>query len=84
MAAATVVKFDVTSNSKNSRKELEREAVDSFHELERAERAAGIPELGKRFGYKIINTWFSVCGTDCEMGTVLWIEGLAWKNAPAC
>lgn len=50
MAAATVVKFDVTSNSKNSRKDLEREAVDSFRELERAEKAAGIPELGKRFG----------------------------------
>lgn len=41
MAAATqLVKFDVTSNSKNSRKDLEREAVDSFCELERAERAA--------------------------------------------
>lgn len=52
MAAATaaVVKFDVTSNSRSSRKDLEREAVDSFRELERAERAAGIPELGKRFG----------------------------------
>jgi hypothetical protein len=51
MAAATgLVKFDVTSNFKSSRKDLEREAVDSFRELERAEKAAGIPELGKRFG----------------------------------
>jgi len=51
MAAATaVVKFDVTSNFKSSRKDMEREAVDSFRALERAEKAAGIPELGKRFG----------------------------------
>jgi len=50
MATATVVKFDVTSNCTNSRKDMEREAVDSFHALEKAEKAAGIPELGKRFG----------------------------------
>ena len=50
MAAATAVKFDVTSNSRGSRKDLEREAVYSFRELERAEKAAGIAELGKRFG----------------------------------
>jgi hypothetical protein len=41
MAAATAVKFDVTSNSRGSRKDLEREAVFSFRELERAEKAAG-------------------------------------------
>jgi len=51
MAAGTaVVKFDVTSNFKSSRKDMEREAVDPFRALERAERAAGITELGKRFG----------------------------------
>jgi hypothetical protein len=51
MAAATaVVKFDVTSNFKSSRKDMEREAVDSFRALERVAKAAGIPELGKRFG----------------------------------
>jgi len=53
MAAATAaaaVKFDVTSNFKSSRKDMEREAVESFRALERAEKSAGIPELGKRFG----------------------------------
>lgn len=51
MAAATqLVKFVVTSNSKNSRKDMEKKPVDSFRALERAEKAAAIPELGKRFG----------------------------------
>lgn len=50
MAAGTAVKFDVMSNSRGSRKDLEREAVDSFRELERAEEATGIAERGKRFG----------------------------------
>jgi hypothetical protein len=39
MAAATVGKFDVTSNFKSARKDIEREAVDSFWEPERAEKA---------------------------------------------
>lgn len=39
MAAATqLVKFDVNVGFKSSRKDMEREAVDSFRELEKAEK----------------------------------------------
>lgn len=53
MAAATALgKFDITSNLKGSRRDLEREAVESFRELERAEEAF---EPGLRFGQAMID-----------------------------
>lgn len=48
-------KFDVTSNLGRPRNDLERDALQSFRELEKAERAF---EPGLRFGHGIDDAIF--------------------------
>jgi len=83
-------KFDVTSNLGKPRNGLERDAVQSFRELESAEKTAGIPELGKRFGQAMIDLHESLEHGDWmpalkRLGITYrkaqyWMDMVKWQN----